>query len=267
MKKIVIKLSALCIVCALIFTVSHCKSDPFQKDIVSDKPPKPLTRSGGLTWEYPVKPGMEAWSSLKTEKERIAVLQVPESVLATLSPEEAVSLCITLPAFILYTAFNTPQDGFDVMLSRYNILTHLLSRNDVGGSLIAAYKDAGLSGFKTLPYSNEFWPLKLLYLELVLSQKAILQSLTPDQKLELITEARTKYFEKLDNENFASAPELIFSLRIMVSILDVEEYEEFIASPHRETITEFLNTGWFLDKPLPIEEMGSMIDNYIDSKN
>ena len=259
-------ITVLCIVCTLIITVSHCKSDPF-KDVGDELSQNPLTRSGEQEWDYPVKPGMAEWNSLQTENERIAAEQVPESVLATLSPDEAVRLCITLPAAGNFIAWSPPQRGFNVMLERYNILRHIVEREDAGGSLIAAYKDASLSGFKTLPYSNEFWSLKLFYLELLLSQKEILQKMTPAQKLELITEARTKYFEKLGNEDFASLPELLFSLRIMATILDLEGYPELMVSPDRETITEFLNTGWFLDKPIPIEEIGGMIDNYINSKN
>jgi len=91
--------------------------------------------------------------------------------------------------------------------------------------------------------------------------------MTPDQKLELMKEARSKYFEKFNNENFASAPEMLFSLRIMVSILDVEEYPEFETSPNREIIIELINTGLWFVKKAPIEEVGKMIDNYINDKN
>ena len=218
-------------------------------------------------WDYPVKPGMEEWNRLETEQQRIAVLQVPEDVLASLSPEEAARLCITFPSFGHFAVFNTPQDGFSVMLSRYNILRHLLSLRDAGGFLIAAYKDASMSGFRTLPYSNEFWSLKLFYLELLLSQKEILRSLRSEEKLILMTEARSKYFEKINNENFATLPEALFSLRIMVTILEVEEYPEFMASTSREAINELINTGWLFENNLPIGEIGKMIDNYIISKN
>ena len=204
-------------------------------------------------WDYPIKPGMEEWNLLETEQERIDALQVPEEILATLSPDDAVHLCITFPSFGNFTAWNTPQEGFTVMVERYNLFRHLLSRKDIGKGLIAAYKDAGMSGFKTLPYSNEFWSLKLFYLELLLSQKEILQSLTPEEKLELMTEARSKYFEKINNEDFASLLEALFSLRIMASILEVETYPELMASPNRETITDFINSGWLSDKGLPIE--------------
>jgi len=58
-----------------------------------------------------------------------------------------------------------------------------------------------------------------------------------------------------------------FSLRIMLSILEVEEYPELIDSPYREAITEFINSGWLFEKGLPIVEIGKMIDNYLNIKN
>lgn len=222
--------------------------------------------SNGI-WDYPVKPGMEEWYLLETEDDRIAILQVPEDILSTLSPGDAVRLCITFPSFFIFTAFNTPQEGFNIMLSRYNILKHFLSRDDVGSSLIAAYKDAGLSGFKTLQYSNEFWSFKLFFLELLLSQKEFLQSLNPEEKLELIKEARYKFLYKISNDNFSSLPGLLFSLKIMSGILDVDEYEELITSLNRESITRFMNTGWWFDDIPPIDEIFKITENYINVKN
>jgi len=77
----------------------------------------------------------------------------------------------------------------------------------------------------------------------------------------------SKFVEKITNENFASLPEILFSLKIMASILDVDEYPELMDSPNRETITEFINSGWMFDKAVPIEEIGRMIDNYINIIN
>jgi len=80
-------------------------------------------------------------------------------------------------------------------------------------------------------------------------------------RLILEAEATVKY------NCHAWVPELLFSLRIMASILDVDEYPELLESPNRETITEFINSGWLPDKGLPIKEIGRIIDNYMNSKN
>jgi len=178
-----------------------------------------------ITWDYPVKPGMEEWNQLITEKERIEALQVPDNILASLSSKEIVDLCITFPAFGYFTAYNTPQEGFSIMFDRFNIFKHLLLRKDAGKSLIIVYKDAGMSGFKTMPYPNDFWSIKLDYLELMLTQKEILQSLTLAEKIELLQEAKLKYIEKINNDTFSSLPSVLFTTRIIASILDIEEYQ------------------------------------------
>ena len=80
------------------------------------------TRSSA-TWDYPVKPGMAAWNQIKTMQERIAVLQVPESILASLPTDEIVDLCIRFPFFIYYTAYSSPQAGFSKMVEQFNIFS------------------------------------------------------------------------------------------------------------------------------------------------
>jgi hypothetical protein len=214
-----------------------------------------------LAWDYPVKPGTEEWGRLKTNKERITAVQVPENVLSKLSSEEVLKLCVTFPSFGEFTAFNTPQEGFYVMLSQFNIFQHLLSMKDVGKYLIPVYKDAGMSGFKKLPYSNDFWTIKLDYLELLLSQKEILQTLTLEEKVELLSEAREKFSEKMNHESFSSLPALQSTVRIMANTLDIEEYPELKTFSNQQTVRKFTTTGLVDDVTL-IDEMVRMTDGF-----
>ena len=219
-----------------------------------------------MTWDYPLKPGMEEWNQLRTEQERINAVQVPEDILEKLTSEEVVRLIITFPLFGDFRAFSTLQnDGFSVMLRRFNIFGHLLSLKDVGKSLVAAYKDADMTGFRTLPYSNEYWTIKLDYLELVLVQKTVLQHLTSGEKLELLEEARIKFSEKINNEAFATLPGIQPSIRIMAGILDLEEHQEFKLSSNRQKLTSFIQTGKVGEASL-IDEIVRMTDHYIHSK-
>ena len=218
-----------------------------------------------MSWDYPVKPGMEEWNNLKTEQERIDALQVPENILTNLSSDEFVKLCISFPSFGHYTAFNTPQEGFSIMVSRYKFFQYLLSKKDVGKYLIVAYKDADMSGFRTLPFSNDFWTIKLDYLELVISQKNILESLTQEEKVELLLETQVKVYEKANSETFSSIPGLQSSIRILAGILDIDEYPELNQSSKRQMITSFIQTGILEDTSL-IDYILDMSNNYINAK-
>ena len=217
-------------------------------------------------WDYPIKRGTEEWYRL-TPLERIDALQVPEEILEKITTEKLVELVITFPSFIIFTAWDSPQRGFEVLTERYNIFEPLLLSKDAGKYLVAAYKDAGMTGFRTLPYSNGGWTNQLDYLELLLAQKEILQSLTPEEKLELLSELRQKFFEKADNKSFASLPGVAPTIRIMATILYMEEYYEFVATSNRQTTTQFIETGSLHYGIPPIEELIRMADNYINEKN
>ena len=236
-------------------------------DTISDDTQLATRSSGNAVWDYPIKPGMEEWNKLRTEPDRVAALQVPEHILSRLSAEDAVHLCITFPLFEYHIYFRSSQgDGFSVMLNRFNIFRHLLARNDVGTGLLAAYKDAGMTGYKTLPYSREFWVIKLDYLELVLAQKEILQSLTSEEKKELLFEARKKLSEKIVDEAFSSVPGIQPSLRIMVSVLDMEQYPGLTSFSNRQAIERFIQTGMLDDVSL-IDKIVKITDNNLKVKN
>lgn len=121
-----------------------------------------------------------------------------------------------------------------------------------------------MTGFRNLPYSNDFWTIKLDYLELLLTQKSILQSLTSEEKVELLTEARKKFAEKTVNDSFLSISGLQSSTRIMASILDMEGRLELKHSSKREMTTKFVQTGIPGDVSL-IEEIVRITDNYINN--
>ena len=219
-----------------------------------------------VSWDYPTKPGTEEWNLLKTEQESFAAVQVPEEVLEKMSSEEIVHLCVNFPRFGYFGAFVTPQqDGFSVMIDKYNIFERLFSKKGVGKSLIVAYKDAGMKGFKTLPYANEFWTIKLHYLELLLTQNAILQSMSPEERFELLVESRKKFSEKIYDEAFSSLSGLLCSVRIMATLLDIEEYQELKLSSKRQITSQFIQTGMLVDVST-IDEIIGIADNYIKTK-
>jgi len=154
--------------------------------------------------------------------------------------------------------------GFSIMLSKFNIFRHVLSRKDIGKSLIAVYKDANMSGFRNLPYSNYYWTIKLDYIELVLSQKEILSSLTLAEKVELLSEAKKKFSEKIANESFSSLHGIQFSIRIMVNILNMEKYLDSNLL-NDQTIITLIQTGLLSDTSL-INEIIRITDDYINNK-
>ena len=87
---------------------------------------------------------------------------------------------------------------------------------------------------------------------------------TEQERIDAVQIPKT-ILEKIVDEAFSSLPGVLFSVRIMASILDVEEYQELKLSPNRQTTTQFIQTGILSDVSL-IDEILRATDDYISTK-
>ncbi len=49
------------------------------------------------SWDYPIKPGTEAWQALSTHEDMLKACQIPAEILKTVSTEELIELCLAYP--------------------------------------------------------------------------------------------------------------------------------------------------------------------------
>jgi hypothetical protein len=219
-----------------------------------------------IVWDYPVKPGTDDWNNLRTEKDRIKALQIPDSVLARMHTKEFAKTLINFPLFGYYTAFNTPQEGFDIMSMHFNIFQFLCKKDSVGEFLISIYKNAEIHGWKyeTSKLDDDFWTLKLGYIEHLLAQKEVIQDLNLSNRKTLISEARDKLHEKLKSESFNSLSGTESSLLIISRILESEN--ELQNTPlYDDTFQRFLQTGQLLDN-VYVNEVLKTTDLFLHNK-
>jgi hypothetical protein len=93
-----------------------------------------------LPWDYPVKPQTEKWEQLQTVKERIAILQIPEDVLSSLSTEDLTDVCMKYPMMTFDLFFYRPHDrGLDTLIKKFNGVRELLKRKDASKELLNWY--------------------------------------------------------------------------------------------------------------------------------
>jgi len=83
------------------------------------------------SWDYPVKPGMEAWKQLQSNKEMVNACQIPENVISSLSTEELTELCLRYPLIHDIFAFNNLNSGLDKLFNDFNGIKELYQRSDV----------------------------------------------------------------------------------------------------------------------------------------
>jgi hypothetical protein len=89
-------------------------------------------------YNFPIKPGVEEWSNLKTEDERFEAMQVPIDLLTSMSAENLIVTCINYPAFGHFSAFNNVT-GMTHLIEKFNGLQELLIRNDTPVELYSMY--------------------------------------------------------------------------------------------------------------------------------
>jgi len=94
-----------------------------------------------LPWDYPVKPGTDAWAKFQTHDEMVAACQIPEDILSNLSTEDLTDICLQYPLLIDIFAFNIVNDGLDKLFSDFNGIKELYRRKDLSVSLLKRYNE------------------------------------------------------------------------------------------------------------------------------
>jgi hypothetical protein len=71
-------------------------------------------------WDYPIKPGTDAWRALPDVQSYWDVCQIPDNVLSSLSTEDLVKLFFRCPKTFEYTAHNSWMFGMQVCYDNFN---------------------------------------------------------------------------------------------------------------------------------------------------
>jgi len=148
-------------------------------------------RPTDAAYAFPLTPNTPAWAALKTHDDMLRVTQVPPSVLRSLSTSALVSTVLSYPLYDDMLAFDSPQQGFDKISSRFDGLAVLLERPDAGHELLARYQamdprvPRGASLLEQGLYDARFRDLEIL-----LAQDGVRQAMTPADQSALLIEAR-----------------------------------------------------------------------------
>lgn len=132
----------------------------------------------------------EVWSTYQTLEEMQRACQVPDSVLATLPTEDLVKVCMDYPLYGIYSAYNDESDGIKVIIDGFNGFDELKKRDDASKALVDCY--AAFDADKMVAvmdadsnFESDINPLKLGYLELLLSSDEIAPLIQPNDLFRL----------------------------------------------------------------------------------
>ena len=180
-------------------------------------------------YNYPVKPGTDAWKALGSHAEMLKACQIPETKLHTMSTKGLVETVLNYPLFIDALAYNFPQQGFDAMASQFNGILELLNRKDAGTVLLAKYKtaDPGAIGQDWTDLQKGNYVFGFMYIETLLAQKAVISSFNEAQCLDLVRECLAKINAKHQSEMYGGMSQES-CLWVITRVLEQVKYEPFV---------------------------------------
>ena len=129
------------------------------------------------SWDYPIKPGTEAWQALSTHEDMLKACQIPAEILKTVSTEELIELCLAYPLLGDIFAYNGIQEGISKVSARFNGLQELFKRKDNASLLFEKMKKQELlkAGVLTsIEIGNEI--SRQMVIEALLSNETILSN-------------------------------------------------------------------------------------------
>jgi len=137
-------------------------------------------------YDFPIRPGTDAWRAFTTHVEMVEACQIPEDVLVRMTTEALVKTVSTYPLAIDIMAFDTNDVGVRQVIENFNGLQELLVRADVGERILDHYVTMG-------PHSRNASRVYMLFFETLLVQEPVVTSFTPAGLDRMLRVAHEKY--------------------------------------------------------------------------
>jgi len=155
---------------------------------------------GSDAYNYPVRPGTDAWKALKTHDDMVRVTQLDEAVLATMSDGGLLRTVQDYPLLGDIMLYDNPQQGFDAVRSQFGGLQALLERDGVPELLLRRYQRMDATAVPAVLSLEEQGRRadRIGFVELLLAQPEVLARMSEEQREELLLETLHKREQKLD---------------------------------------------------------------------
>lgn len=196
-------------------------------------------------YDFPIRPGMPEWKELKTYTEILEAIQIPDDIVKDMSTLGLVETILNYPDLINILSHPTYQEGFQLIVGRFNGYQELISRPDAGNKLLDIYsrfdpnKNEPMVQYQDHPIVFEY-----LNIELLLAQPEIINTLDYREKIKLSTIIINKYNEKIINKskfgNLSIISSCLVISRLITSFKD-PEMESLIT--HNSELQEFAVSG------------------------
>ena len=193
------------------------------------------------TYEFPVRPGMPEWSRLDSYAAMVAICQIPEDLLSGMSTDALTKTCLRFPLAYNFMTYDNFERGIENVISDFNGLRELLKRKDAGVSLLETYKTLDPAILPDCGHvAKTVCRFQIMYVELLLSQNAIISDLSRADIITLLEQCQSKYYSKRDHSD--GIMQIRTTCFLMSKILLNENYSVFQTKvSENQEIMSFLN--------------------------
>ena len=199
-------------------------------------------------YDYPIKPGTDAWKAFTTHDEMLKACQIPDDILENMSTKALVESVLDYPLYGDMMVYDSIQQGFEAVASRFNGLSELLNRKEAGTELLAIYSKMNPQDIEEAwgDIEKGAYARSIANVEILLAQNKILDNLTATQLGDLLLEARSKYTAKLRSAIYG-----LSSLNKTVLLIEQvsqrhytsRQYYSYVYTPHMTSV------GVIVDRP------------------
>ncbi len=144
-------------------------------------------------YSFPVKPGTDKdkWRQLQTHQEMVRISQIPNEKLSSLSTGTLIRACLEYPLAFDVFAFDNLKNGFLMCFNKFNGYQELLKRPNAGKEMLNKFINVNPNKIDLLKSDNDRgnFTFSLTILEMLLSQREILNQLNMDERTSILRQA------------------------------------------------------------------------------
>lgn len=217
-----------------------------------------------LEWDFPTKPGSEAWKNLKSWNERVNACQIESQKLKTISTSGLVRICSQYPFFSSYGFYDSPIDGFNASLIQFNGYTELMSRENSLQAILSVIEEENFDELKGESDSlkRAYKTLRWIGLEMLLCNDSQIKKLTSEEKNNSIKRILDIYDKKMAyKEDFGGISEAVscfFSRKLLISMNAQKKQEKL----EKQKKLDLFDKTMMTDDELLVQEMMTEVKDY-----
>jgi hypothetical protein len=199
-------------------------------------------------YQFPVRPGSAEWRAFTSHAEMLAATQIPDHVLKQISTEGLIETVLTYPLLSDIFAFNSTQEGFDAVKSRFNGLQALLARHDAGRKLLSRYREMDPATVTQAASSTMQGniAIEFVYVETLLAQPEIMSQMSAQEQRVLLSETLKKGQQKQNAADVYGILSQEATTLVMGKALNQVDPKAVTELSRNEAVKAFLESGFMV---------------------